>query len=203
MRSSRSVLLISLFIGYILTGCCSLCKMEDSIVYEVDTLYHVDTITAYLPGEVVYNSEELESAYTSLDFMTYLYDSIYSLNELANDSFKILASNAESLTTPVNHEYSDMFYSDTSSLETDFAYSTAYVYGGSIEHFLWNKESAEIIIDSLKVIINNNKFTIYECEEVTRKFKSYRKLTFLFGGLLAIVVILMFTTLIRNIVRGE
>ena len=87
------------------------------------------------------------------------------------------------------------FRSDTLHKETIVAEAWSWIYRNELYLRLKNKASFDYMADSLKTIIYKSDMTIYSLKKdrikLRDKMKGYRRLVFIFGGLLLIVFIVV------------
>ncbi|KKM04115.1 hypothetical protein LCGC14_1767470 [marine sediment metagenome] len=188
---------ILLIVGFIVaSSCCVLCKLEPVTEIIIDTLYFSDTIKVDIPDEDYLDMlDSLETALVEVSISRTLIDSLLNLPLDDKIDSMLIHFESEYVSIVDPNDLLLNFRSDTLHKETIVAEAWSWIYRNELYLRLKNKASFDYMADSLKTIIYKSDMTIYSLKKdrikLRDKMKDYRRLVFIFGGLLLIVFIVV------------
>lgn len=150
-------LFISLSLSVLATGCSkkvftTSVIQKDSTVWVVDTIYNEINIDVPIMGDTANASNEL-------------FISIKEFNCYIDSLFANIDTTARPPTETITNRLRGLWNSDTSHLETQLAYSDAYVKSGYLSHTLVQKDtSLQFKYDSLQMLITSERETWHNKE---------------------------------------
>lgn len=162
------------------SGCCALCKIDTTVEYQIDTIYYPDTIQVRVVEPLIIRDtiplhvvdtfkiyiDSLATATFDGGYIPYYNDSLTLMDDLV-----IFSKN------------------DTSRVESNYAYSLMFREYDNVIHAIFDKDSIDVMIDSIAKIVITQENTIIKTRENSKKLKTYRRLTWGFGLILLLIVI--------------
>jgi len=179
----KTISILFIIASIIASSCCAFCEIESTVKYEIDTVYHSDTVEVDIISD--WELKLSNDLYMSLLDLIEAREIIDSLLKLPPDTLTIIRLG--DIPLPIS--------SDTIHAETDYAEAFAGLTKGDLWLYMQNKERAEFILDSLKTIIISNSITTMHVKDsnsrLKDKFKRYRFIAFISTGLLIFFIVLI------------
>ena len=194
-------LFLYILIVVLSTSCCSFCKMESTIEHQIDTIYKTDTIKVLLIPE---SYSEISSDLTIIPHDSIRYDSVTTtydwLSDYINDTISAHYDTISSFYTDIPFN----FYIDTIYASTSYAIASAFVDRSRLNLNIINKKKATFILDSLESLVFKSQVEVTYAKRVARdnnvKLKKYRRLTWIFGSIIFIGILIAFSDSIKKLI---